>query len=43
MDDTAAQEILAYITAVSKDIVTPMGIPIDTMNRTNFDQLSTPE
>lgn len=38
-DDTLAREVMAYMAAVSKDVVTPMGLPVDTLDRADFDRI----
>jgi hypothetical protein len=35
-DDSFAQEVAGYLTAIWKDVVTPMGLPVATIDRTWF-------
>lgn len=38
-DDTMRQEILAFFSSYWKDVVTPMGMPIFTLDRSNFENI----
>ena len=38
-DDTKSQEVIGYLSAYWKDLVTPMGMPIMTLDRNNFEHV----
>lgn len=38
-EDTLLQEVIGYSSAVAADLVTPMGLPVDTLERANFDKI----